>query len=151
MSGGAQGWTRERVETRLIAAFRLMPSCPVYGLGREIRTAAAGRTALTDVLEWSALLAGDSDARIYLWTWARCKASGASFGEQVRGLGWSRSTAEDGRRRAAEAIARALNRDHEGVDTRKETPGRSGPTIATAPALPMPDEGSTHVDHRADQ
>ena len=60
-------WTRERVEHRLIAVFRRMPLCPVYRLGRTVRTPSDDRNELTDVLEWAAILERDPDARAYLW------------------------------------------------------------------------------------
>ncbi len=93
-----------------MAAFRAMPNCPVYGVGSRLRAAATGRrTAMTDVLEWAALLAGDPDGRTYLRAWARCRATRETFAALVRGRGWAPATAERGRRRAADTIARGLN------------------------------------------
>lgn len=130
-------WTRARVETRLIAAFKLMPGLPVYGIGgRQLRTAEDRRsTPLTDALEWASLLDGDPDGRKYLWAWARCQATRDSFGALCRGHGWKRTTVEVGRRRAAAAIAARLSaaasfpRPSSALDTGKERPGRS-PRVA---------------------
>ena len=96
------------MEQRLIAAFRAMPSCPVYSTGRALLTLGGRRTPLTDVLEWGAVLDGDRDGRVFLLTWARCQATGEPFADAVRGKGCSRATAERGRRRAAETIAAHL-------------------------------------------
>ncbi len=102
-------WTRERVESRLIAAFRLMPGLPVYGRGRRMVVVEGGGEALSDVLAWSRLLDDDEDGRLFLWAWARCRATRASFGALCDGSGWKRTTAEVGRRRAARAIATQLS------------------------------------------
>jgi len=112
MDPGGEGWSRQRVEHRLIAAFRAMPSCPVYRHGRRLRPAEPGRdtSALTEVLNWARLLDHDPRARLYLWAWARCMATNASFAELCAGLGWKRSTAEVGRRRGAATLAAALGR-----------------------------------------
>ncbi len=85
-----------------------MPACPVYGHGRRINTASDNQNTLTQVLNWSRILDRDPDARKYLWAWARCRATRDSFGALCRAMGWPRPTAEDGRRRGAKAIARAL-------------------------------------------
>ena len=102
-------WTSADVERQLIEVFRLLPHCPVYSRGPAIRTPWETCTAVTDVLEWAGLLAGDSDGRKYLLAWARCRATRSSFGELCRGMGWPRATAEAGRR-AALTIAAALAR-----------------------------------------
>lgn len=102
-------WTRERVEARLIAAFRAMPACPVYGHGPRIKTATDDQNSLTAVLNWARLLDRDPAARKYLWAWARCRATKDSYGALCRAMGWKRPTAEDGRRRGAMTIAKVLH------------------------------------------
>ena len=136
MDQGAQriGWTRERVETRLIAAFRAMPACPVYGHGRRVKTASDQQSTLTDVLNWNQLLDRDPNGRKYLWAWARCRATKDSFGALCLAMGWKRSTAEDGRRRGALALAKALQSiANNQLDNHKEATGFSR-DIAAAPA-----------------
>ena len=111
-SAAGETWTREIVEARLIATFRKMPSCPVFSVGSSRMRTASGdrRTEMTDVLEWADLLRDDPDGRLQLWTWARCQATGSSFTEVCSAWPWSRATVERGRRRAAVALAAALNR-----------------------------------------
>ena len=109
MSPSASTWTRQRVESRLIAAFRLMPSLPVYRLGSGIRLADGASTPLTEVLGWAALLADDEPGRIALLSWARCRGTGASFADLCRERGWKQSVIERRRRRAADAIASKLS------------------------------------------
>ena len=108
-TASSSDWTRGRVEARLIAAFRAMPSCPIYRRGPTIKAVAGGRHALTGALNWAPLLDHDPDAKAYLWAWARCRATRDSFSEHCRERGWRQSTAEAGRRRGADAIARSLS------------------------------------------
>ena len=114
-------WTRQRVEARLVAAFRAMPWCPIFRRGPANRTLTNGRNAVTAVLDWASLLDRDPDGRAYLWAWARCQATRESFSEHCSERGWRRSTAEAGRRRGAEAIARSLsgNEPSRPLDTKK--------------------------------
>ena len=128
----AVDWTPSQVERRLIAAFARLPSFPVYGVRRRLQPVAVTRDAgrfsgsgseasgleakgfeakgLAETLGWVALLDADPDGRKYLWAWARCRASDQSFGALCHAMGWSRSSAEAGRRRAAKALARTLAR-----------------------------------------
>ena len=108
MDTGELSWSRGRVEARLIAAFRRMPSCPVYTIGSRVKSVTDDENAMTSVLSWAGFLDHDPDGRKYLWAWARCKATRTSFGELCRSMGWPRNTAETGRRRGAEIIAARL-------------------------------------------
>ncbi len=101
-------WTAKRVETRLIAAFRAMPHCPVYTVGSNVRTLVGGANAVTSALSWAAILEHDREGKTHLWAWARCRATRTSFSELVEGNGWKRSTVEASRRRAATTIAAHL-------------------------------------------
>ncbi len=106
-------WTRRDVETRLVAAFVAMPSLPVFASGSRLQAAGAEErieaTQVTTALQWATILADDAGARKYLWAWARCQATGTSFSELCKGMGWPRATVEAARRRGAAAIAQALN------------------------------------------
>ena len=111
-------WGRSGVEARLVAAFRRMPSCPVYGQGGRARAVLIPRgdpDDVTAVLAWGGFLDGDADARKILWAWARCRATRESFGALFREMGWARATAEAARRRGAEAIATGLNQASDDV------------------------------------
>ena len=105
-------WTEQSVSNELIEAFRRLPSLPVFTAGRRIQATTADRLNLISALNWAPLLDQDSEARKFLWAWARCRATQDSFGALCRAMGWPRATAEDGRRRAARAIAVALSSDH---------------------------------------
>ena len=146
----APPWTRDRVEAALIDAFRRMPSCPVFSTEpARVRTAAGDRrTALTEVLEWTALLRDDQPAQRFLWAWARCRATRSSFGGNCRdrGKGWSRSTPEAGRRRAADrdrCVVEPVARTH---GTYHGTSCREPPTapflFRLHPACGRPREGA---------
>ena len=105
-----EGWTKQKVEANLIAAFRVMPSIPVFASGKRfLAVGAEDRDDVTIVLGWASILDRDIGARKYLWAWARCRANGTSFGALCVGMGWPRTTAETARRRGAAAIAQALN------------------------------------------
>ena len=103
-------WTREAVERRLVAAYRALPDTPVLGRasGKALTLADGRASPMTQVLSWGLVLKEDPEAWRYLLAWARCMALRESFGEHCRLARWSRSTAEDGRRRGAEKIAAAL-------------------------------------------
>lgn len=101
------------VEARLVAAFRRLPNCPVFALPEKgvvprRLTGLDDGAGAADVLAWAELLDDDREGRLVLWAWARCRAGRESFGAVCREAGWSRTTAEVGRRRGADAIARRL-------------------------------------------
>ena len=127
--------TPAEVERRLIEAFRRLPFCPVFSQGATLRTRSEARTALTDVLEWAALLPDDPDGRKFLWAWARCRGTCSSFADYCRGIGWSQSVAERGRRRAAATLARTLDENFPAAAKNKLDSGKTGTgTLADAAA-----------------
>lgn len=116
-------WTREAVERRLIAAFRASPAARVYRPGMAPVSGSAGAIAGGEALGWAVLLPHDPQGRLMLWCWARCRATGASYGETCREMGWSRNRAELGRRRAAAAIAAGLRAADAALDMGKAAAG----------------------------
>lgn len=113
MNGHPAPWTPELVGARLIAAFRLLPSTPIYSPARNLLLTLSGReTAPLDLIAATARYLGRTDIRRHrLLAWARAHAGGPAIRELCRELGWSRSTFHRSRRRALALVAAGLNRD----------------------------------------
>lgn len=101
-------WTPNNVEIRLIEAFWALPGRPCLSSGGRLVEGHAPAVAVT-AFGWVDRWIGDSAERKALLTWARCRASGESWSEQCRSLGWAKRTAEERRARTAERIAGSLN------------------------------------------
>ena len=92
-------WTRGGIEGSLVGAFRALPSAPVFSRAQLVAPLGAAGTGVAEILNWGRFLADRPQDRLFLWSWARCRAQGESFGALCRAKGWARATAEDGRRR----------------------------------------------------
>ncbi len=104
------GWTRALVEARLIADFRAVPFFPIYREGDPVGT--------PEALGWAIRHIPNRAERLAVLIWARSMARGVSVREQYRALGWSRSSAEEKRRRGLERILGALRE----IDSRTKQP-----------------------------
>lgn len=112
---GGQDWTADRVEARLIAAFRAMPDHPVFsGAGGMLLT---GDPAASEAMNWATRFVPDRAERLTLLTWARCRAIGGSASALYTGFGWPRSTAERLRRRALDRVVACLRNGQRGLDS----------------------------------
>jgi hypothetical protein len=86
-------WTEGVVARRLIEAFRILPSHPVFS--------SRGRFSVTDdprdasaALNWVTCFVPGREERLALLTWANCLAIGESVRSRYDALNWKRSTAE---------------------------------------------------------
>ncbi|KAB7782146.1 hypothetical protein [Methylorubrum populi] len=109
-------WTRADVELWLKAAFRAMPSTPIYALRGNTLQSAAGDVpdATFDIVAFSGTVLGDkSEDRQVVLLWARAMATngevGGSIAEFCRRTRWSRATFDRRRIKACEKIAVAKN------------------------------------------
>lgn len=109
-------WTRADVEMWLKAAFRAMPSTPIYAPRGNTLHAAAGDVpdATFDIVAFSGTVLGDkSEDRQVVLLWARSMAThgevGGSIAEFCRRTRWSRATFDRRRIKACERIAAAKN------------------------------------------
>ncbi|MEN3208627.1 hypothetical protein PUR23_01095 [Methylorubrum populi] len=109
-------WTRADVEVWLKAAFRAMPSTPIYAPRGNTLQAAAGDVpdATFDIVAFSGTVLGDkSEDRQVVLLWARAMAThgeiGGSIAEFCRRTRWSRATFDRRRIKACEKIAAAKN------------------------------------------
>ena len=128
-------WTAEQVEARLVDAYRRLPSAPVYSDGGFVHTGmSGGSNPTTEALSWISRFFPNRTDAVTLLDWARCMATGTSFGEHCRERGRNRSTAEERRRRASGRIAACLNSEQRGLDNRKTC---VGPTLNDAEAAPV--------------
>ena len=112
----ATPWTRADVELWLKAAFRAMPSTPIYAPRGNTLQAAAGDVpdATFDIVAFSGTVLGDkSEDRQVVLLWARSMATqgevGGSIAEFCRRTRWSRATFDRRRIKACEKIAAAKN------------------------------------------
>ena len=119
--GTGTHWTSEQVEAHLIAAYRRLPYAPVYSTGGHLQSGIlADPDPTVDTLSWPTRFVPDRPDRLMLSTWANCQANHPrEYAERCRAMGWSRATAERGRRRAAERIAACLNSEQHGLDSEK--------------------------------
>lgn len=104
-------WTAERVEARLVEAFRRLPDAPVYSTGGRLQSGIMGGSdPMTDALAWPRRFIAGERERLILMTWARLRAAGGrQFAAFCLEKDWQRSTVEKARRRAAARIAACLN------------------------------------------
>ena len=109
-------WTRADVELWLKAAFRAMPSTPIYAPRSNTLQAAAGDVpdATFDIVAFSGTVLGEkSEDRQVVLLWARAMAThgelGGSIAEFCRRTRWSRATFDRCRIKACEKIAVAKN------------------------------------------
>ncbi|BAU91178.1 hypothetical protein MPPM_2573 [Methylorubrum populi] len=112
----ANPWTRADVERWLKAAFRAMPSTPIYAPRGNTLQAAAGDVpdATFDIVAFSGTVLGDkSEDRQVVLLWARAMATqgevGGSIAEFCRRTRWSRATFDRRRIKACERIAAVKN------------------------------------------
>lgn len=120
---GRAGWTNREVEIWLIAAFEAVKDHPVFSGSPTILPINALSPGHREVLAWAQLVKARRD-REMLMAWARCQATGDSYGALCIGLEWKRRTAEDGRRRALAQIVAELNA-HLTLDSRNDRLGAS--------------------------
>ena len=100
---------------------RALPNNPVFSDHARVRAIAGGSGEHADALSWARrFVQGRADA-LALMTWERCRAGQeSSFSAFCLDTKWSRATAEDRRRRAADMIVRRLAAEqHEGLDRHK--------------------------------
>ncbi len=76
--GTSSPWTAERIEVRLIAAFRALPSSPVYSRAGRVRANDRAGGSHAEALSWAARFAPGRNEALALLTWARCRATGES-------------------------------------------------------------------------
>ena len=119
-------WTREGVEAKLLETLRPKPGVTIVRSGSRYRAIDPQHNDLVEPLNWPARFVPDPRERRMLQIWLRCRSEtiagagfDASFATAIAERGWSRSTAEDVRRRAAQRIADGLNRDRTILDNRK--------------------------------
>lgn len=75
---------------------------------------------MVDALSWTHRFVPNRTDGLMLSTWANCHANHPrAYAERCREMGWSRATAERGRRRAADLIAACLNSEQRGLDSEK--------------------------------
>ena len=109
-------WTCADIGLWLIAAFRAMPTTPIYApRGNTLVALGVVPSATFDIIAFTGTVLGDKSVeRLVVLIWARAKATkgevGGSIAQFCAERNWSRSTFEDRRRRACERIAEAKNR-----------------------------------------
>lgn len=84
-----------------------------------------GAPSASEALTWAARFVPDRNERLVLLTWARCRATGESFRDRCREVGWSRSSAERTRQRALAQIVACLKSEQLGLDSGANRPGAS--------------------------